>query len=202
MDYGSFFEAAARELISRGWAEPKSNSIIEGIPFEFHITKHHISFWQACFTVSRDFLDQNVFQKYESLYNVLNEKARSWTWANFTILVVVAEKGVSQEVAGKVDRYSAGMAFTKAGGCLLCIADVPRKAVYMKTPGMPLPVRAISREFKDSINRAMTQAAPSAPIPSPPPPAPTCPTCGGPLTYIQQYQRWYCYKEQKYQEPS
>jgi sporulation protein YlmC with PRC-barrel domain len=27
---------------------------------------------------------------------------------------------------------------------------------------------------------------------------PTCPTCGGPLSYIQQYQRWYCYKCQKY----
>jgi len=25
-----------------------------------------------------------------------------------------------------------------------------------------------------------------------------CPTCGGPLTYIQQYQRWYCYKDKKY----
>jgi len=36
---------------------------------------------------------------------------------------------------------------------------------------------------------------------SPPPPpgtATTCPTCGGPLRYIQQYQRWYCDKEQKY----
>ncbi len=27
---------------------------------------------------------------------------------------------------------------------------------------------------------------------------PTCPTCGGPLTYIQQYQRWYCYRDNKY----
>ena len=27
---------------------------------------------------------------------------------------------------------------------------------------------------------------------------PTCPTCRGPLSYIQQYQRWYCYKCQKY----
>ena len=27
---------------------------------------------------------------------------------------------------------------------------------------------------------------------------PTCPTCGGPLTYIQQYQRWYCYRDKKY----
>jgi sporulation protein YlmC with PRC-barrel domain len=25
-----------------------------------------------------------------------------------------------------------------------------------------------------------------------------CPTCGGPLTYIAQYQRWYCYKDKKY----
>ena len=25
-----------------------------------------------------------------------------------------------------------------------------------------------------------------------------CPTCGGPLTYIPEYQAWYCYKEQKY----
>jgi len=32
------------------------------------------------------------------------------------------------------------------------------------------------------------------PPPPPPPPgvAPTCPTCGQPLTYVQQYGRWYC----------
>jgi len=34
------------------------------------------------------------------------------------------------------------------------------------------------------------------------PAAPTaqnlCPTCGRPLTYIEQYRRWYCYSEQKY----
>ncbi len=26
----------------------------------------------------------------------------------------------------------------------------------------------------------------------------TCPSCSGPLTYIQQYQRWYCYHCQRY----
>ena len=25
-----------------------------------------------------------------------------------------------------------------------------------------------------------------------------CPTCGGPLTFIPQYNRWYCYKDKKY----
>jgi sporulation protein YlmC with PRC-barrel domain len=36
---------------------------------------------------------------------------------------------------------------------------------------------------------ATQQAQPTQPI---------CPTCKGPLSYIQQYQRWYCYKCQKY----
>ena len=27
---------------------------------------------------------------------------------------------------------------------------------------------------------------------------PTCPTCKEPLSYIQQYKRWYCYKCKKY----
>ena len=26
----------------------------------------------------------------------------------------------------------------------------------------------------------------------------TCPTCGGPLRYIEQYQRWWCDKDRKY----
>jgi sporulation protein YlmC with PRC-barrel domain len=29
-------------------------------------------------------------------------------------------------------------------------------------------------------------------------PARTCPTCGGQLTFIDKYQRWYCYAENKY----
>ena len=27
---------------------------------------------------------------------------------------------------------------------------------------------------------------------------PLCPTCGKPLTWIPQYQRWYCYNDKKY----
>jgi len=44
--------------------------------------------------------------------------------------------------------------------------------------------------------------APTAPAPLPSPQQPQaatpCPTCGGPLTYISEYQRWYCYRCQKY----
>jgi len=48
-----------------------------------------------------------------------------------------------------------------------------------------------------SFLRFQFQRGPAAP-PPPPGAAMTCPTCGGPLRYIQQYQRWYCDKEQKY----
>jgi len=40
--------------------------------------------------------------------------------------------------------------------------------------------------------------APVAPVQPAAPATPTCPTCGSPLRYIQQYQRWYCDREQKY----
>jgi hypothetical protein len=51
-----------------------------------------------------------------------------------------------------------------------------------------------------SLNRRQGGTSPQAmPTSNPPAPTtPTCPTCGGPLRYIQQYQRWYCDKEQKY----
>jgi hypothetical protein len=41
-------------------------------------------------------------------------------------------------------------------------------------------------------------AAAGAPPPPPAPGAQTCPTCGGQLTYVPQYQRWYCHKCKKY----
>lgn len=44
----------------------------------------------------------------------------------------------------------------------------------------------------------MPTAAPAAPVQPTAPATPTCPTCGSPLRYIQQYQRWYCDREQKY----
>jgi ribosomal protein S27AE len=30
---------------------------------------------------------------------------------------------------------------------------------------------------------------------------PTCSKCGQPLTYIPQYERWYCYNDKVYEEP-
>jgi hypothetical protein len=49
-----------------------------------------------------------------------------------------------------------------------------------------------------SLNRRMGSQAPTTQIPPQASATPICPTCGGPLRYIQQYQRWYCDREQKY----
>jgi hypothetical protein len=52
------------------------------------------------------------------------------------------------------------------------------------------------------INRTLKGGQMPAPITqassNQPPGPPVCPTCGGPLTYIQQYQRLYCEKERRY----
>jgi hypothetical protein len=55
-------------------------------------------------------------------------------------------------------------------------------------------VSALRRDYRARVQRR-------EPSPPPPPPsgtAPTCPTCGGALTFVQQYQRWYCPVDQKY----
>jgi len=43
--------------------------------------------------------------------------------------------------------------------------------------------------------QAATAAQPAQPAQAA---QPTCPTCGRPLTWIQEYQRWYCYNDKKY----
>jgi sporulation protein YlmC with PRC-barrel domain len=53
------------------------------------------------------------------------------------------------------------------------------------------------------ILKPATQAAAEPSITAQPaqaaqPTQPTCPTCGRPLTYIKEYQRWYCYNDKKY----
>ena len=46
--------------------------------------------------------------------------------------------------------------------------------------------------------QAVATTVPTTPAQPTQPAQPICPTCKGPLSFIQQYQRWYCYKCQKY----
>jgi hypothetical protein len=97
-----------------------------------------------------------------------------------TLFVFVAWAAVSGEAAGSVMACWAlsfvfGLIFYPMGGYI---------SGMLESQAIPMP--AILK----------FQVPPAAP--PPPPGAATCSDCGGPLTYIEQYQRWYCYKCKKY----
>jgi len=54
------------------------------------------------------------------------------------------------------------------------------------------------KNFFESIPELPPYYPKVTPPPPPPPSVPTCPICGQPLTFIQQYNRWYCSKCKKY----
>jgi sporulation protein YlmC with PRC-barrel domain len=57
--------------------------------------------------------------------------------------------------------------------------------IVLKSTGQAQPVYAQATNPTPQAQTATTSQA-------------TCQICGGPLTWIPQYQRWYCYKDQKY----
>lgn len=54
------------------------------------------------------------------------------------------------------------------------------------------PVQAVVQQTYQPVQQQTVQPAVQAQA------APLCPTCGKPLTWIPQYQRWYCYNDKKY----
>ena len=57
----------------------------------------------------------------------------------------------------------------------------------------PFPV--VEESTAPTIHPTVTTQTAAKPVATA---SPICPTCKNPLTYIPQYQRWYCYKDQKY----
>jgi predicted RNA-binding Zn-ribbon protein involved in translation (DUF1610 family) len=68
-------------------------------------------------------------------------------------------------------------------------------AATCQTFHSPTPQQTTRRSKARSMQ---PESATTSPAPSPPAPTYACPTCGEALTYIQQYKRWYCYKDKKY----
>lgn len=51
---------------------------------------------------------------------------------------------------------------------------------------------------EQKASRTMAVSGPTAPV-APPAPGRMCPKCGGPLTYVPEYNRYYCHKCQVYE---
>ncbi len=64
-------------------------------------------------------------------------------------------------------------------------APVPEATQTPPQTHTPSPTEAVKGVFSKIISRAREGK-------------PLCPHCGKPLTYIKQYQRWYCYNCKRY----
>jgi len=56
-------------------------------------------------------------------------------------------------------------------------------------------------EKEEEVKKEKGKVPPPPEDMPPPPPETECPYCGGPLTYIDAYDRWYCYKCLRYAPP-
>jgi sporulation protein YlmC with PRC-barrel domain len=58
----------------------------------------------------------------------------------------------------------------------------------------------VQNTYQPSTYQPQQQAQPAQPVQQQQAASsqPLCPTCGKPLTWIPQYQRWYCYNDKKY----
>ncbi|NLE04060.1 MAG: hypothetical protein GX638_04550 [Crenarchaeota archaeon] len=75
--------------------------------------------------------------------------------------------------------------------CFVFNSNNPSKEDWVNT------INSAKLAFEPTNIDNSTLTNPTEP-PPPPPSGPYCPTCGKLLSYIEQYQRWYCYNEQKY----
>jgi hypothetical protein len=101
-----------------------------------------------------------------------------------TLFVFVAMAVSASEIAGQI-MGAWGLTFVLWGFIFYPLGGY----VSGMSESKPIPMPPILK---------FQMGAGAAPPPPPPPGAATCPICGGQLTFIEQYQRWYCYKCKKY----
>jgi MFS family permease len=65
--------------------------------------------------------------------------------------------------------------------------------------GAAIQLTAIKDRDEEERRRAVGQGAVAATPAAPPMTGRACPTCGGPLEYIPEYNRYYCYRCQRYE---
>ena len=155
----TFIDNLAQELANNKWnaEEIRRNVNVEGTNFDLCAARQSVQYWRAFVTTLPQLIDKPTFQECIRIYETLRNRAQSWWMGDNSILCIVAEKGVSPDVVPKVNDYSVGAFQIKSGGCLLCIADVPKRTAYMKVPRLPIPVHQISGGFKEIINRALSR---------------------------------------------
>lgn len=96
------------------------------------------------------------------------------------------------------------IAYIKLGDAIREAQTPP--AGYYGAPGMAPPMGGMAPPMGQPMASPMAQPmgqTPAAPVPGAAPSAPVaggviCPRCGQPATYVAQYNRYYCYRDQQY----
>jgi hypothetical protein len=73
-----------------------------------------------------------------------------------------------------------------------------QRQMAMTPPGGMAPMAAAPVYTSAPVAVPAAPGAPMPPAAAAPGPAPTCPRCGQPATWIAQYNRYYCYRDQQY----
>jgi len=196
-----FLGGLAQELTRDGWSEISYNFDLEGIyTFDLHAVK---GIWKGVGTsqifVTRcpAYLDNVKLQEYLGLYEIVKKKAHwSWTKSRLFFLCLLSEEGVTKEAASLADQYAPDPLL--GSGLFLCLVDLRSLVAYMKVPTLPIMHNQASSSMLERIHNVFSLMRAAHPSAQQPPQAYSCPTCGNPLSYIEQYQRWYCYNCQKY----
>jgi sporulation protein YlmC with PRC-barrel domain len=101
------------------------------------------------------------------------------------ISIVVEDKdGESQDIA--MDSIQGAADFVVLKSMQQSTSSVTQPTQQVQPVQFVQPVQAAQPA---QVAQPFQQAQPSQPL---------CPICRGPLTWIPQYKRWYCYKDQKY----
>jgi len=135
------------------------------------------------------------------------KKMVSWRRAFKAALVLLAFSILWGIIGGII--IFAGTLVGTTGILLTALSDPTNIGAYLGSMAVTIIICVIgglisflgtwASAFRIATNLAIEEMKKTMSVATTPPVAtqavgtsPTCPTCGTPLTYVQQYQRWYC----------
>ena len=118
--------------------------------------------------------------------------SRFATTAAYAVGAIIIILGAYIIICGVGMLAGQGWSMKISGYTIMGWAKRPEVTAYFELPPVYPP-------YPPEAQPSPPPASPAAePAPPPAPSVPTCATCGQPLTYISQYQRWYCENCKKY----
>jgi len=123
-----------------------------------------------------------------------------WAGISFICYMMVRSKILPLAEAGRWAEMRSGMVIWIVLGFLFgfVIAGILLLLAYMRAGELVGSPATVPPPPGPTPAPAPATTAPPPPPPAPKPEEKLCPKCGKPLTYIKEYDRWYCYNCKQY----